>query len=124
MYRFIANRPIVAYDNKQRLCLNSANILIPEVDTISVKSMVAFLNSALYQYLYIQQFSDLKVLKSNLSSLPFPAISPLLDQKLAYLVTMILQQGKKAEIMQEINTEIFNLFEINSEERNLVMQTV
>ena len=124
VYRFIANRPIVAYDNKQRLCLNSANILIPEVDTISVKSMVAFLNSALYQYLYIQQFSDLKVLKSNLSALPFPAISPLLDQKLAYLVTMILQQGKKAEIMQEINTEIFNLFDINPEERNLVMQSV
>jgi len=124
VYRFIANRPIVAYDNKQRLCLNSANILIPEVDTISVKSMVAFLNSALYQYLYIQQFSDLKVLKSNLSALPFPAISPLLDQKLAYLVTMIIQHGKKNEIMQEINTEIFDLFDINAEERDFVMQIV
>jgi hypothetical protein len=74
--------------------------------------------------LYIQQFSDLKVLKSNLSALPFPAISPLLDQKLAYLVTMIIQHGKKHEIMQEINTEIFDLFDINAEERNLVMQTV
>lgn len=124
VYRFIANRPIVAYDDRQRLCLNSANILIPEVATISVKSMVAFLNSALYQYLYTQQFSDVKVLKSNLSALPFPAISPLLDQKLAYLVTMIIQQGKTKEIMQEINSEIFDLFDINAEERNFVLQTV
>lgn len=30
IYRFIAKYPIVAYDDKQCLCLNSANILIPE----------------------------------------------------------------------------------------------
>ena len=124
MYRFIANRPVVAYDNQQRLCLNSANILIPEIDTISVKSMVAFLNSALYQYLYLQHFNDLKVLKSNLSTLPFPAISHSTDVKLATLVMQIIQQGRRAELINEIDNEIFNIFDIDAEERNWIMQTV
>ena len=123
IYRFIANLPVVAYDDKQRLCLNSANILIPDVDTISIKSMAAFLNSALYQYLYKQSFPDFKVLKGNLSTLPFPAISPDLDRRLSNLVTRILEKGEKSELMQEINTEIFNLFDINDEERKFVMQS-
>ena len=50
IYRFIAKYPIVAYDNQQCLCLNSANILIPELDGISIKSVAALLNSSLYHY--------------------------------------------------------------------------
>ncbi len=124
VYRFIANRPIVAYDDQQRLCLNSANILIPDIDTISVKSMVAFLNSSLYQYLYLQRFSDLKVLKSNLSELPFPAISESLDHKLAYLVEQIIKQGRTRELIREIDSEIYNLFDINSDEQKFVEHIV
>ena len=124
VYRFIANRPIVAYDDKQRLCLNSANMLIPDIDTISVKSMVAFLNSALYQYLYISQFPDFKVLKGNLSALPFPAIPQALDQRLSFLVSLVLKNGRTSDVMQEIDNEIFDLFNINTEERNMVMQNV
>ena len=72
IYRFIARYPIVAYDDQQRLCLNSANILIPQLDTISVKSAAALLNSTLYRYYYSVKFPDIKVLKSNLQALPFP----------------------------------------------------
>ena len=63
IYKFIATHPIVAYDDKQCLCLNSANILIPELDSISIKSAAALLNSALYHYYYSIRFTDIKVLK-------------------------------------------------------------
>ena len=66
IYRFIAKYPVVAYDDKQCLCLNSANILIPQLDTISVKSVAALLNSTLYHYYYSLKYSDIKVLKGNL----------------------------------------------------------
>jgi len=116
VYRFIAKRPIVAYDDKQRLCLNSANILIPDVDTISVKSMVAFLNSTLYQYLYSSQFTDLKVLKGNLSMLPFPAISKDQDKRLSELVDTILLRGLTTSITAQIDTEINQIFDLSQPE--------
>lgn len=124
IYKFISNRPIVAYDNQQLLCLNSANILIPDIETISIKSMTAFLNSALYQYLYITQFSDCKILKTNLCTLPFPAIPLHLDRKLSNLVTQIIQQNNKTIFLQEINTEIFDFFDITTEERNFINQCI
>ena len=65
MYRFIAKYPIVAYDDKQCLCLNSANILIPDIDGMSIKSVAALLNSSLYRYYYSIKFSDIKVLKGE-----------------------------------------------------------
>ncbi|MBO7134574.1 MAG: N-6 DNA methylase [Bacteroidales bacterium] len=122
IYRFIANRPIVAYDNKQRLCLNSANILIPQVETFSVKSVAALLNSTLYQYLYFTSFTDLKVLKGNLSQLPFPSISRQKDTKLSELVDQILTAGANESILASIDKEINGIFGITKKEHEYMQQ--
>lgn len=122
IYRFIANRPIVAYDNQQRLCLNSANILIPEIDTISTKTVAALLNSALYQYLYLNSFSDMKVLKSNLSTLPFPKLSHPEDSYLANIVDMILSHPTRhQELHSLIDDYVFDIFNISDLERNWII---
>ena len=122
VYRFIANRPIVAYDNKQRLCLNSANILIPEVESLSTKTVAALLNSALYQYLYLSNFSDLKVLKSNLSSLPFPKLTSSEDSYFASLVDMILSHDSNANRLYSlIDNRVFEIFDISTTERDWIM---
>lgn len=122
IYRFIANRPIVAYDNKQRLCLNSANILIPEIETISTKTVAALLNSALYQYLYLNSFSDMKVLKSNLSTLPFPKLSHPEDSYLANIVDLILSQPTRHQELQSlIDDYVFDIFNISEFERNWII---
>jgi hypothetical protein len=75
----------VAYDDRQQLCLNSANILIPQVDGLSVRSVAALLNSSLYRFYYQTRFSDLKVLKGNLQALPFPLLTAQQDQALSHL---------------------------------------
>lgn len=85
IYRFIAKYPVVAYDDRQQLCLNSANILIPQVDGLSVRSVAALLNSSLYRFYYQTRFSDLKVLKGNLQALPFPLLTAQQDQALSHL---------------------------------------
>lgn len=74
VYKFISKKLIFAYDDKQRLFLNSANILIPEIKGYSVRNVMKFLNSTLFQYIYSKLFSELKVLKGNLMTLPFPKI--------------------------------------------------
>ncbi len=73
VYRFISRYPVVAYDDTGALCLNSANILVPRVAGFTARQVCALLNSTLFRYYYTLKFTDIKILKGNLSQLPFPA---------------------------------------------------
>ncbi len=120
IYRFIAKYPIVAYDNQQCLCLNSANILIPELDGISIKSVAALLNSSLYHYYYSMKFSDIKVLKGNLQELPFPKLTKLQDESLSELVTSIRASDFSEEQQQELDETVYSLFNITTAEQQQI----
>ena len=117
IYRFIARYPIVAYDDRQSLCLNSANILIPQLDGISIKSTAALLNSTLYRYYYTTRFSDIKVLKSYLQQLPFPLLTPQQDTTLSNLVSDIQASQYSEEHKQEIDRIVYSLFGITPSEQ-------
>ena len=118
VYKFVSNRLCFTYDDKQRLFLNSANILIPEVEGMSTKTVLAFLNSSLFNFLYVKRFGDLKILKGNLSALPFPKVTPEQDQQLSALVDRALHGDLESQT--EIDTLVFLLFELDSEEINMI----
>lgn len=120
IYRFIAKYPIVAYDDKQCLCLNSANILIPDLDSISIKSVAALLNSTLYHYYYSLRFSDIKVLKGNLQELPFPKLTKEQDEELSALVTDIQSTSFSIEYKQELDQIVYSIFGINPIEQKQI----
>ena len=122
IYRFIAKYPIVAYDNKQCLCLNSANILIPSLDTISIKSVAALLNSTLYRYYYLLKFSDIKVLKCNLQELPFPKLTKEQDEELSTLVSNIHSNSFSEEYQQSLDKIVYSIFGITEEEQKHIIQ--
>lgn len=117
IYRFIAKYPIVAYDDKQCLCLNSANILIPELDGIAVKSVAALLNSTLYHYYYTMKFSDIKVLKGNLQALPFPKLTIDQDRELSDLVTTIQLSDYSEEHQRRLDKVVYSIFGITPTEQ-------
>lgn len=75
VYKFVSDKLVFAYDESATLVLNSANILIPRAPTMSTKTVLAFLNTELYQYLYRVLFAEIKILKGNLLQLPFPLLS-------------------------------------------------
>lgn len=120
IYRFIAKYPIVAYDDKQCLCLNSANILIPQLDTISVKSVAALLNSSLYHYYYSLKYSDIKVLKGNLQDLPFPKLTKKQDEGLSALVTDIQSNSFSLAYQQQLDNEVYSIFGITANEQKQI----
>lgn len=120
IYRFIAKYPIVAYDDKQHLCLNSANILIPELKGISIKTTAVLLNSTLYRYYYSVKFKDIKVLKSNLQELPFPKLTKQEDDMLNTLVTTIQSYGYSEKYRQELDEKVYSLFNISIEEQKQI----
>ena len=118
VYKFVSSRLCFTYDDTQSLFLNSANILIPEVDGMSIKTVLAFLNSALFNFLYVKRFNDLKILKGNLSALPFPKITPDDDKILTALVDRALSDDTDAP--KEIDALIYSLYELDGKEIELI----
>ena len=107
VYKFISKNLVFAYDDSKSLFLNSANILIPRIPGMSIKTVLAFLNSELFKFLYKSLFGEIKILKGNLMELPFPEISPEIDKKFTDLVDEVLKGNKEA--LKEIDDTIFKV---------------
>lgn len=119
VYKFISNKPIFAYDSERRLFLNSANILIPNIQGMSIKTVMAFLNSPLYQYLYMKLFGELKILRGNLSELPFPKISKEIDAHINGLAEKYIA-CQNLETLVEIHRKIYEIFSLLEQEREYI----
>lgn len=120
IYRFIAKYPVVAYDDGRQLCLNSANIVVPDLETISVKSACVLLNSMLYRFYYQSRFKDIKVLKSSLASLPFPRLSAEADKRLSGLLDAYMAGACGRE---ELDGAVFDLFGLQPDEKDYVINS-
>ncbi len=118
VYKFVSSRLCFTYDDTQSLFLNSANILIPDVEGMSIKTVLAFLNSSLFNFLYVKRFDDLKILKGNLSALPFPKITPDQDKQLSKLVNQALHGDTNAP--KEIDVLIYSIYQLDSEEISMI----
>ena len=113
VYKFISNKLVFAYDDSQSLFLNSANILIPKVKNMSIKTVMAFLNSELFQYYYMQIFGEIKILKGNLLQIPFPEIDESTNIRVEKIVDSILQgETQLEEILQK---EIYSIYNLSDE---------
>lgn len=72
LYRFISSQLIFAYDDRQRLSLNSCNIMIPHIEGMGTKYIMAVLNSRPAQYYFSRSFNSVKVLRSHIEQIPLP----------------------------------------------------
>lgn len=111
VYKFISNKLIFAYDNEKRLFLNSANILIPKVKSHSIKTVLGFLNSELFQFIYSKKFNEIKILKRNLNQLPFPILNREQKEYFENIIDRYMETGenKYFDKMNEFVYKIFNL---------------
>ena len=116
VYKFISKKLVFAYDNSESLFLNSANILIPNVKTHSAKTALAFLNSEVFQYIYMKKFNELKILKGNLMQLPFPVLSSKIFNELEELVGHYLS-NRNILHLNDIDDMIYKIFKITDEEK-------
>ncbi len=120
IYRFISKRPIFAPDYEGLLCLNSLNVLIPNLPGMSVETVAAFLNSDLYAYLYMMLFGERKILKGNLSQLPFPEISREEDERILKMVHA-MNSGVFVD-WKRWNGLIYDVFGLDVEERDRIQK--
>ena len=54
--------------------MNSANIIIPKVEGFSMKYILGFLNSKLFNYYFKKKFNSIKILRGDIEQLPFPKL--------------------------------------------------
>jgi hypothetical protein len=114
IYKFISGYPVFAYDAEKTLVLNSANILIPKVPGMCIKTVLGFLNSRVLRYFYMVKFQDIKVLKSNLLQLPIPETEQELSQKIRQLTERIIAGDVSAET--ELQNIIYRCYKITDDD--------
>lgn len=121
VYRFISKTLVFAYDDKQRLTLNSANMLMPRLPNMHIKVVLAYLNSSVLQYVFKKKFSTYKVLRGDLEKLPFPVITQAVHDQIEAIVESILAGSDMTENLNEL---IFSTFNLSSEEIALIENEV
>ena len=121
IYRFISDKLVFAYDDKQKLTLNSANILIPKINSYPIKVILALFNSSLYQFIYAKKFNTIKVLRGNLEELPLPIFSEEIYSKIIKYVDEIISSEKTHN---ELDLLIFKLFNISESEQEYILASI
>ena len=111
VYKFISKKLVFACDNRQRLFLNSANILIPNVETHTTKTVMAFLNSKVLNFIYKHKFNALKIIKGNLLQLPFPRLTKEEQIDIENNIELYLKTRDK-ETLNNIENLIFKAYNI------------
>lgn len=120
-YKFISDSLVFSYDNQGKLSLNSCNILIPRVETMGMKYILAILNSDVANFYFQKKFNSVKVLKSHLERIPIPKATKEEQDEIVKLVDEILKNpSKKQEIHQILQEKIYKLYDLTSEEQRLI----
>jgi len=117
IYRFISKNLVFAYDNQQKLTLNSANIVIPQVKNYPIKVILGLFNSSLYNFLFQKKCNSIKVLRSHLEALPLPLFEQAVFDTIESKVNDILERKGSIESLDDY---IFSLFSLSEEEIALI----
>lgn len=121
LYRFISEVPVFAYDNKQRLSLNSCNILIPQMKGICIKYVLAVLNSSVAAYFLNKKYNSVKLLRSHIESLPIPMVSLEVQDEIAQKVDCIMaEENDTASLYAELDEDIFSIYSLSFEQRSTI----
>ena len=116
-YRFISNKLIFSYDDQQTVSLNSCNILIPKIENMNIKYILAVLNSSPAQFVFEKQFSSVKVLRSHIESIPIPQADAKTQNEIIALVNQLIENPSHPQgpaIQRKIDSIICSLFRLTS----------
>ena len=119
-YRFINKQLIFAYDNTGLLSLNSCNIVIPRIEGLSVKYVMAILNSSVAQFIFEKKFASVKVLRSHLEEIPIPLAENETQEHIVTLADILMNADKESQEYRTtfltLDKAIAQLFHLNEPE--------
>lgn len=127
LYRFIGKKLVFAYDNKQRLTLNSCNLLIPHIAGLHIKYILAILNSRMAQFLVDMQYHSVKLLRSHIEALPIPYAAPDKQTGIVSLVEQLeasVDIAHTASLYDRLDCIISGLYGLSQDEYNNIRASV
>lgn len=122
-YKFISNKLIFAYDNNQKLSLNSCNILIPTFEKLNIKYIMAILNSSVAQFIFQKQFNSIKVLRSHIESIPIPVCENNLQQQIIEYVDKVCETEDDKDyknLCHQIDLFVAKLYNLSMDDYRLI----
>lgn len=124
-YRFINKQLIFAYDNTGLLSLNSCNIVIPKIPEVSVKYVLAILNSSVAQFIFEKKFHSVKVLRSHLEQIPIPLPKKEIQTEITNLVDKLIDPDTNAleytTAYSLLDKKIASLYALDTTEFDLIL---
>lgn len=121
LYRFIAEVPVFTYDNQQTLSLNSCNILIPQIEGMNIKYILAILNSSVTAYFINKKYNSVKLLRSHIESLPIPMVSAEKQNDIIKKVDHIMNSSENISgLYEELDNEIMNIYSLSEIQRKTI----
>ena len=128
LYKFISKQLVFAYDDRQILTLNSANVLIPTISNYPIKTILALFNSTLYQFIFEKKFGAIKVLKSHIEQLPLPDINKTKHIRFEDLVDELLKKDlgmeERKSLYKKLDDEVMSLFFLDEQEKKRIYSGV
>ena len=125
LYRFVCEVPVFTYDDKQTLSLNSCNILIPKIEGLHIKYILAILNSTVATFFLSKKFRFLKLLRSHLEQLPIPFVDMSIQEDIIEKVDhLLLSKENIQQQYEELDEAIMNLYQLNDTQKQIMKQGI
>ncbi len=137
LYRFISSQLVFAYDDRQTLPLNSCNVLIPQIEGLQMKYVLAVLNSRAAQFFFDKNFNSLKILRSHIEQIPIPLVGRERQEEIVQIVNRLIVppsdsgvaedfealDAKRAEDFEALDAMVAEAFGLSQEEYEIVRES-
>ncbi len=127
LYRFISGELVFAYDDRQTLSLNSCNVVIPKIEGLQMKYILAVLNSRAAQFYFKKSFQSKKVLRSHIEQIPIPAVEEDRQQEVIRLADRLIAPSDDTLIEKDyeiLDNKVANIFGLSHKEYAVVKACV
>lgn len=121
LYRFISEVPVFTYDDHQTLSLNSCNIVIPDIDGLEIKYILAILNSSVAAYFISKKFNSVKLLRSHIEQMPIPVVPIDVQNLIIKKVDRIMNSSENISgLYEDLDSDIMELYGLTIEQVNTI----
>lgn len=121
LYRFISEVPVFTYDDHQTLSLNSCNIVIPDIDGLEIKYILAILNSSVAAYFISKKFNSVKLLRSHIEQMPIPVVPIDVQNLIIKKVDRIMNSSENISgLYEDLDSNIMELYGLTIEQVNTI----
>lgn len=121
LYRFISEVPVFTYDDRQTLSLNSCNIVIPYIDGLEMKYILAILNSSVAAYFISKKFNSVKLLRSHIEQMPIPVVPMDVQVSIIKKVDRIMNSSENISgLYEDLDSDIMELYGLPTKHSDVI----